>query len=52
MRTNHTVQFTVSGDARDGHVSEVIDANGQAGYQAGQDRVIELQAPVHGTSMR
>ena len=44
----HAVQFTVTdGGALDNHIFEVIDANGVLGYQAGEDMVIELQAPVH-----
>ncbi|MDB5720647.1 MAG: tandem-95 repeat protein, partial [Alphaproteobacteria bacterium] len=38
--------FTANGGTLSGHVFAVIDANGIAGYQAGQDLVIELVNPV------
>jgi Ca2+-binding RTX toxin-like protein len=38
--------FTASAGSLSGHVFAVIDANGIAGYQAGQDLVIELVAAV------
>jgi hypothetical protein len=38
--------FTASGGSLSGHVFAVIDTNGVAGYQAGQDLVIELVSPV------
>ena len=38
--------FAVTGGTLSGHVFAVIDANGIAGYQAGQDLVIELVNPV------
>jgi Ca2+-binding RTX toxin-like protein len=38
--------FTASGGNLSGHVFAVIDVNGVAGYQAGQDLVIELLNPV------
>ncbi|MDB5721113.1 MAG: hypothetical protein JWP15_1731 [Alphaproteobacteria bacterium] len=38
--------FTANGGTLSGHVFAVIDANGVAGYQAGQDLVIEMVAPV------
>jgi VCBS repeat-containing protein len=38
--------FTASGGTLAGHVFAVVDANGVAGYQAGEDFVIELANPV------
>ncbi|MDB5671503.1 MAG: tandem-95 repeat protein, partial [Alphaproteobacteria bacterium] len=38
--------FAVTGGTLSGHVFAVIDSNGVAGYQAGQDLVIELYNPV------
>jgi Ca2+-binding RTX toxin-like protein len=38
--------FTASSGSLAGHVFAVIDTNGVAGYQAGEDLVIELVAPV------
>ena len=38
--------FTANAGTLSGHVFAVIDVNGQAGYQAGQDLVIELINPV------
>ena len=38
--------FTANAGSLSGHVFAVIDANGIAGYQAGQDFVIELIDPV------
>ncbi|MDB5722994.1 MAG: tandem-95 repeat protein, partial [Alphaproteobacteria bacterium] len=38
--------FTANGGTLSGHIFAVIDVNGTAGYQAGQDLVIELIAPV------
>ena len=46
LGVNHAVQFTATSGDLNGHVFEVIDANGIAGYQAGQDYVIELQGMV------
>jgi Ca2+-binding RTX toxin-like protein len=43
---HHAVQFTPSSGNLAGHTLEVIDTNGVAGYQAGQDMVIELQSPI------
>lgn len=42
----HAVEFTAGAGALAGHVFEVIDANGIAGYQAGQDMAIELQGTI------
>ena len=42
----HAVQFTATGGDLATHVFEVVDANGVAGYQAGQDYVIELVTPA------
>jgi VCBS repeat-containing protein len=38
--------FTATNGTLAGHVFAVIDANGVAGYQAGQDLVIELVSPI------
>ncbi|MDB5671834.1 MAG: tandem-95 repeat protein, partial [Alphaproteobacteria bacterium] len=38
--------FTADAGTLSGHIFAVIDVNGTAGYQAGQDLVIELIAPV------
>jgi hypothetical protein len=46
LGANHAVAFTASAGDLAGHIFEVIDTNGIAGYQAGQDMVIELQNPV------
>jgi hypothetical protein len=46
LAAHHAIQFTPSTGNLAGHVFEVIDMNGTAGYQAGQDIVIELQSPV------
>ena len=46
LNANHAITFTVSGGDLAGHIFEVIDTNGIAGYQAGQDMVIELQNPT------
>jgi Ca2+-binding RTX toxin-like protein len=46
LGSHHAVQFTPSSGTLAGHTLEVIDTNGVAGYQAGQDMVIELQSPV------
>ena len=47
LHANHAITFTASGGDLAGHIFEVIDTNGIAGYQAGQDMVIELQNPVN-----
>jgi hypothetical protein len=47
LNANHAVQFTADSGTLAGHNFEVIDTNGIAGYQAGQDMVIELQTPVN-----
>ena len=46
LNANHAVSFTADHGDLAGHIFEVIDTNGVAGYQAGQDMVIELQNPV------
>ncbi|HSI19895.1 MAG TPA: hypothetical protein VK980_19160, partial [Sphingomonas sp.] len=46
LNAHHAVTFTASGGDLANHIFEVIDTNGIAGYQAGQDMVIELQNPV------
>jgi Ca2+-binding RTX toxin-like protein len=46
LGAHHAVQFTATSGDLAGHVFEVIDSNGVAGYQAGKDMVIELQNPV------
>jgi Ca2+-binding RTX toxin-like protein len=39
---NHAVLFTPDSGKLGGHIFLVVDLNGQAGYQAGQDLVVEL----------
>jgi Ca2+-binding RTX toxin-like protein len=46
LGANQAALFTASGGTLAGHVFAVIDVNGQAGYQAGQDLVIELANAV------
>ena len=46
LNANHAISFTADSGTLSGHIFEVIDTNGVAGYQAGQDMVIELQNPV------
>ena len=46
LGAGQTALFTANGGTLSGHVFAVIDANGVAGYQAGQDLVIEMVAPV------
>jgi Ca2+-binding RTX toxin-like protein len=45
LGAHHAITFTASGGDLSGHIFEVVDTNGIAGYQAGQDMVIELQSP-------
>ncbi len=47
MGSNTSVSFTPNSGNLAGHHFLVIDANGVAGYQAGQDFVIEFVNPVH-----
>jgi len=47
LNAHHAISFTASSGDLAGHIFEVIDTNGIAGYQAGQDMVIELQTPVN-----
>ncbi len=42
LAAHHAVIFTASSGNLSGHTYLVVDANGTAGYQAGQDYVIEL----------
>jgi ELWxxDGT repeat protein/VCBS repeat-containing protein len=46
LNAHHAISFTANTGDLAGHIFEVIDTNGIAGYQAGQDMVIELQDPV------
>jgi Ca2+-binding RTX toxin-like protein len=46
LGANQAALFTANAGTLSGHVFAVIDVNGQAGYQSGQDLVIELVAPV------
>ncbi|HSI18592.1 MAG TPA: Ig-like domain-containing protein [Sphingomonas sp.] len=46
LNANHAITFTADSGTLSGHIFEVIDTNGIAGYQAGQDMVIELQTPA------
>ncbi len=48
---HHAVEFTASGGDLAGHTFLIVDANGTAGYQAGQDIVIELSGTQHLTSL-
>jgi hypothetical protein len=46
LGSDQAALFTATSGTLSGHVFAVIDTNGVAGYQAGQDLVIELAAPV------
>ena len=46
LAANHAVVFTPDAGGLAGDTFLIIDANGIAGYQAGQDLVIELDHPV------
>ena len=47
LHTDHAVVFTPDAGTLSGKIFLVIDINGTAGYQAGQDLVIELDHPAH-----
>lgn len=47
LGADHAVLFTPGSGSLKGEVFLVIDANGHAGYQAGQDFVIELDNATH-----
>ncbi|HSI17204.1 MAG TPA: Ig-like domain-containing protein [Sphingomonas sp.] len=46
LNAHHAISFTANSGDLAGHIFEVIDTNGVAGYQAGQDMVIEFESPV------
>ena len=47
LAADHAVLFTPTAGAFAGHTILVVDVNGVAGYQAGQDLVIDLQNAVN-----
>jgi VCBS repeat-containing protein len=47
LAADHAVLFTPNAGAFAGHTILVVDVNGTAGYQAGQDLVIDLQNAVN-----
>ncbi|HTQ14973.1 MAG TPA: calcium-binding protein [Rhizomicrobium sp.] len=47
LAANHAVLFTADAGNFAGHTYLIIDANGVAGYQAGQDYVIELASATN-----
>jgi len=47
LAAGHAVLFTASAGNLSGHTFLVVDANGVAGYQAGQDYVMQLDAAAH-----
>jgi hypothetical protein len=47
LLAGHVELFTASTGSLAGHTYLVVDANGVAGYQAGQDYVIELTSATH-----
>ncbi|MGD0142976.1 MAG: calcium-binding protein [Rhizomicrobium sp.] len=51
LTANHAVLFTPDAGTFAGDTFLVVDTNGQAGYTAGQDVVIELNGPTHLASL-
>ncbi|HXM00436.1 MAG TPA: bluetail domain-containing putative surface protein, partial [Rhizomicrobium sp.] len=51
LAAGHAVLFTASAGSLSGDTFLIVDANGTAGYQAGQDYVIELAGAAHLTSL-
>jgi Ca2+-binding RTX toxin-like protein len=51
LGAHHAVLFTPDAGTLSGDHFLVIDANGHAGYQAGHDLVIQLDAPLHVASL-
>jgi Ca2+-binding RTX toxin-like protein len=47
LAAGHAVLFTATSGGLAGHTFLVVDANGAAGYQAGQDYVMEISAGTH-----
>jgi Ca2+-binding RTX toxin-like protein len=47
LAANHAIAFVASAGNLVGHIFLVVDANGLAGYQAGQDLVVELATAPH-----
>jgi len=47
LGANHAVLFTPNAGNLAGFMFLIVDANGTAGYQAGQDYVMELLHPLH-----
>lgn len=51
LAAGHAVLFTATAGNLSGHTFLVVDANGTAGYQAGQDYVMEISAGTHLASL-
>ncbi|HTQ14239.1 MAG TPA: calcium-binding protein [Rhizomicrobium sp.] len=51
LAAGHAVLFTPSSGNLAGHTYLIVDANGVAGYQAGQDYVMEIVSGTHLTSL-
>jgi RTX calcium-binding nonapeptide repeat (4 copies) len=51
LSAGHAVLFTATSGGFTGHTFLVIDANGIAGYQAGQDYVMDVTGGAHLTSL-
>ncbi|MCW5737423.1 MAG: hypothetical protein KIS73_25080, partial [Enhydrobacter sp.] len=47
LLTNHAVLFNPNAGGHAGQTFLVVDANATAGYQAGQDLVVRLEAPLN-----
>ncbi len=48
---NHAVLYTPNAGTLSGQTFMIVDLNGTAGYQAGQDLVIDLTNTLHLTSL-
>ena len=51
LAAHHAVLFTADSGNLSGHTFLVVDVNGVAGYQAGQDIVIDLTGATHLNSL-
>src|SRR5262249_55813388 len=51
LHVGHAVEFQVTSGSLSGHTFLIIDQNGQAGYQAGQDIVIDITGGTHLSSL-
>jgi Ca2+-binding RTX toxin-like protein len=51
LGANHAVLFTADAGTLSGHTFVVVDVNGSAGYQSGQDLVMELTNASHLSSL-